>query len=516
MTEGLTTSTPAPVPTTNVVNSATLIMGLTKSGKSSLLATVAEYVYETYGLISLYYLCDGGGFPTQMEALVNRGIVRLWRMRTRSAEGLAHDTCQRAAMGWWPSRIDPRTGVTEPSVRLVPPVTEHVQMLCKNGHLVRSSTNSAALTAGMPITGIPCPTCKVAVTKLDMTSQKYSTRTRGFEQVGAALLDGLSSMISWGMDDLSERTGRQELAGEKGALGGVIISGDLKLAGANRAQYGFMQKRAESLVLTSNSIPGLAIPPVWTALSQEGSDEGNLPIVGPQIVGQAKTAEAGQWFGDTMEAVVVETNDRKKYRRLNLQQYVDTTGRRHLCGIRSYPGYLPPYLEEEDKGEDSTASFVDFSMGRYYQLRDAARLKTEAAYKERFPHAPGIPEGDATFGEEPSVTAGKPAGQAAPAVSPQAPAAAATRPTPSTRPIAGRPAVRVGAAAAPPPPVATPVAEPPAPAPATAPAPEPAPPATPSPVTTGPVAAMPPPARPPQRGPAVPPGRRPVASKPAV
>ena len=49
-------------------------------------------------------------------------------------------------------------------------------------------------------------------------------------------------------------------------------------------------------------IPNLLVPPVFTALSMEDTDEGALSIVGPKIAGRAKTDEAGQWVGNCLEA----------------------------------------------------------------------------------------------------------------------------------------------------------------------------------------------------------------------
>ncbi len=56
-------------------NSATLIFGDTGTGKSSLLATYAEYVWEKFNKITLLYTTDGGGYPTNVEALIHKGII---------------------------------------------------------------------------------------------------------------------------------------------------------------------------------------------------------------------------------------------------------------------------------------------------------------------------------------------------------------------------------------------------------------------------------------------------------
>lgn len=483
-----TTPTAASDPGAAVLNTASLIVGSTRSGKSSLLTTVAEYVWETFGLVSHYVLTDGGGFPPQMQALIELGIVRFWRARTRSGKGLAFETMQRAAQGWWPAEINPATGVVDPYVRLVPPVTTTYTMLCPNHHAVRVGPVKAVLVAQ----AVTCPTCKVLVTAQNAGFTEVVARTPGFEQQGALLIDGMSSFCSWMMDDLSERSGRNELGGEKGAIG-TIMSGDLAIGGTNRAMYGSVQQRIEAMVLSSNSIPYLAIPPVWTALTQEMSDEGGLSVIGPLMAGSAKTAVAPQWFGDVLETVLVEQGG-KRFRRLYLQQWMDERNRRHLIGVRSFPGTLPEYWEEEEQ-PDGAGAFTAFSMANFYKQRNAALTATREAYQRRFTNAPGLQtirvgghggpavEGvqTGTPGPSPTGQAGRvqpstPGSSAAPSAAARAKAAQGAKAKPVAGPVPApvvpvpAPVVTSARAPAPAAEVAAPVADPPAPV---APAPEP-------------------------------------------
>lgn len=489
-----------------VLNSPTLIMGYTKSGKSSLLATGAAYVWETYHKITRLYTCDLGGFPMQVETLMKLGIIQVFRMRTRSGRGLIHETMQRSAQGWWPKRIDPRTGEVDPNVPMIAPLTEAITMLCPEGHPVKTVPFRSMLTPAK------CPTCSVQVTPQNMKTHVSTSQTKGFETVGWVAFDGLTSMLAWGIDDLTERTGRQELTGEKSALGGVVNSGEMVFAGSNRAQVGFMQNRANSLVAASASIPNLVIPPAWTCLIAEGTDDG-LRIAGPMIIGQARTADAPAWFGDTIETVVISTNDGKEYRRLNLQQYVDPNGVKHLCGIRTFPTYMPAHLEDEVTGE-GYAPFVNFNLGMYYRLRNDAKKKHDEAEAAKYPDAPGLPEGIVEIGE---VVAAPPATAAptTPVAGPKPPVGPrpAVGPRPGPRPMHPAPApppvpptsptvpASAGSVSAAP----TEGSAAPTPAPSTA-----APFATPS-VNTPVTSATPAPPKPPVRGPsAPPPGRRPV------
>jgi hypothetical protein len=390
MTETVTTPADA-TPKTDETNaaspSATLVMGPSGSGKSSLLATAAEYCWETFKKVALYYCADGGGYPTQMQALINHGIVRVWRVRSRSGPGLVPETIHRASQGWWPVSVDPRTGETAASVKLVPPMTETYETRCPNGHLVQVSPIQA-----FPPAGKPCPTCAVLVSAANMQVTRTSRRTKGFENVGAVLHDGLTSYSSWLMDDLS----RRNLGGEQSNLGGIVESGSLRFGSNNRAQYGFTQARAENWILNAQSIPGMVMSPIWTALPKEGDDE-SLTVVGPDFAGSAKIAAALQWFGNTFEVMEVE-KDGKKYRRIMLSPYVDAAGRRHMCKTRSAPGYLPAYVEDEVVTETGKRpdgrTFVDFSLGAVFRMIDRVRVELESDYKGKYPDAPGLGAGE--------------------------------------------------------------------------------------------------------------------------
>lgn len=427
-----------------ILNSATLVVGPSQSGKSTLLGTFAEWVWATYGKVTLYYLLDGGGFPVQVQELVNRGIIRLWKVRTRSAPGLAIETMQRMSQGWWPARINAKTGEVAPNVALVPPMTIAYQMICPSGHVAGSSPVQAGLTQRN------CPTCKVLVTAQNMTVKKTATRTRGFEQVGAVVIDGITSAGRLGMDDMAHR----ELGGEKGNLGGIVSSGDMRFGSNNRAHYGFIQSRLEQMVLSSTAIPGLVVPPVWTALLQEGSDEGGLPIRGPQLPGQAALTQVTQWFGDTIETRILE-RDGKKIRAMHLESWMEQTNAgaiRHICGVRSFPGRLPAVIEEIE-GVDVPLS--KFNLGYFYTQREQVAAQIRDEYQQKYANAPGVPEGEVEYGDpqaSPTVAAPAVAAPSAPAPRPSVPGAP-TVPAPAPRPAAApapapapKPAVPAGSA----------------------------------------------------------------------
>lgn len=410
------------------VNSATLVMGPTGTGKSSLFATLAEYVWETYQLETWLASCDGGGFPAKVQALMRQGIMRVWRMRTR---GEPFETCIRASAGWWPSAIDPRTGETAPNVRLVRPVTIRFEMYCPDGHLVKTVAVQAQLTPA------PCPTCKKTVDKATMRVERKATVTQGFEKRGAMGVDGLTSALSWMMLHLGDERARGVLKGEEGALGGTITSGEMIFGSNNRSHYGQAQSRAEQMVLESMGVPNLVVPPMFTALLLETVDEGGLNIKGPKLAGKAKTDEAPQWFGNCLETMKVKNSDGAEVYRLYLQEYIDDANTRHLCKNRGIPGTLPPFLEDPP---EPALAFTEFNLGKFFKLLDAGVQTAEAQAAEKYPDAPGVPEGMMTFGGTEAVPPSPPppgaALIAAPRPVPPKPVPPATAPTPKPSPIA--------------------------------------------------------------------------------
>jgi energy-coupling factor transporter ATP-binding protein EcfA2 len=421
------------------VNSATCIVGPTGSGKSSLIATLAEYVYETYQSRLYLATLDGGGFPALVQAYVRQGVIRVWRCRTR---GEPFETCMRAAAGWWPAEINPETGETVPNVKLVPPITQEFTARCPDGHVLKVTRVQSALPIQMV-----CPTCKKNVNRETMLVSKATRVTKGFEERGAMAIDGITSALGWMMIDMAHKRGAGQLKGEEGALGGTISSGEMVLGSNNRAHYGFAQTRGEEMVLNSLSVPNLKVPPIFTALLLETVDEGGLPVKGPKLAGKAKTDEAPAWFGNCLEAMVVKDDHGNDCFRLNLREYVDDAGVRHLCKNRGAPGTMPAYLQDPP---DPAQAFSQFNLGVFFRLLDEGVQKTEEAIAQKFSGGAVLPE-RMTFGEEEPAAS---TSVAAPVGAPASPRPAAPAPVESA--VAGAPAPPPGKA--PQRPVAAPVA----------------------------------------------------------
>lgn len=393
---------------------ATLILGVPGAGKTSLLATFAEYLWETYQKILLLYSWDGGAIPTDLQRLMRHGLIRFWRARTRSADGVSVEGIMLATKGYWPAKINPETGETSPAVRLVPPLTTRYTVRC---------TKTGELLSQLPGMGLVGPTfctpCKTlhAVAELNIVEDVH--RTRGFEQVGGVAYDGLTSIGTSVLDHMDQQRGAGQIGGEKSAFGGNVISGSMKFGGTNRADIGFGQTRCREAVHNSLSIPYLVEGPIFTALSMEATDEGGLPIVGAKLPGRAATDEASAWFGNVFEMGKTADDVGKEHFTLFLRPFTDPQNRRHLLKTSSSPTGLPDTLVDP-----IGQPWAQANLGLVFKLldQDLRRAMAEPAPTG----APGLTATPTEYGEPFQVTAAAQppaaAGELPPLATPAAPA----------------------------------------------------------------------------------------------
>jgi hypothetical protein len=413
-------------------NTATLILGVPGSGKTTLLGTFAEYLWETFGKVLLLYSWDGGAIPTSVQRLAKHGLIRFWRARTRSSEGLGIETLYLATKGYWPRSINAETGETSPAVDLVPPVTTQYLVSCS-----KTGERLANYPVRALVSPMYCTPCKTLHGLAELSVVEQVARTKGFELVGGVAYDGLTSMTGVVMEFMDHSRGQGQIGGEKPAFGGVVISGSIKLGGNNRADVGFGQSRAPQLVNNTLGIPYLVAAPVFTALAMEATDEGGLPVVGAKLPGRAATDEASSWFGNVYEMGKVADDQGRDQFALFLQPFTDAQGRRHLLKTSALPGGLPDKLVDPVGQPWSQANY-----GLVLQMLDED-LRT--AMLRDIPGAPGLAGTPTEYGGETFKVAPQPTPVAGtlPPLSPTAPAAPAAPVAPPTAngappPVVGR------------------------------------------------------------------------------
>lgn len=374
---------------------ASLILGVPGSGKTSLAKTFAEYLWETYQKVLLLYSWDGGAIPTDVQQRMKQGLIRFWRGRTRSAPGLGLETLYLATKGYWPRKINPDTGETAPAVELVGPVTARYDVRCPKGHALCTVPVRALIVPMF------CTPCGAYIAQNELQVAETVARTKGFEQVGGVFYDGLTSMSDVVLDHMDQQRGEGLIGGEKPAFGGVVVSGGQRFGGNNRADVGFGQTRAHQFVNNSLSIPYLVEGPVFTALAFEATDEGGLPIVGPKLPGRAATDEASAWFGNVMETGKVVDDAGVAHFALWLRPFTDKENRRHLLKTCATSFGVPEKLI--DPPESAHQPFTQVSLGVVFKLLDE---DLRCALLQTLANAPATPSdyGEAVTVSTPTAT----------------------------------------------------------------------------------------------------------------
>lgn len=393
-----------PTQISTTVSACDLLMGDSGSGKTSLLATLAEWVWKKYSLVTLLYSADPGGWVTEVQTLINRGIIRVWKIPSRDPEdrfGLAFETCTRAAQGYWPKEfLDLEKGRTPIGVELVPPVSYEFHLYCVKGHLVRKVSVEGQLQGQFICAPEGDPgNCGLSVSiKGGAKVTRSSRRMKGFENVGAVCYDGLTSMCAWAMRDLQDR-GARVAADEKDQLRSSmkIPSGDMTFGSSTPSHYGAAQSLAERILNAAGTIPYLVARPVWTALEKRGTDDkSQIVIYGPDLPGSAKTAQAPQWVGNLFGVCSLPVEKDQVEWRLYLRRYY-TPGDPvpHLAKTRVAPGYMPEFLSDgpvNDMGNpvSGVKPFTQFNLGMFYEM-EARALEAQQREKDTlYPDAPGL------------------------------------------------------------------------------------------------------------------------------
>lgn len=372
-------------------NSAIGLVGDTGSGKTTLIGTYAKWLWKRFHKTLRLYTADPGGYGDSIRALVDVGIIEVWRMLTRDPDGalgLPMETCARATQGYWPIKIDPRTGESANGVDLVAPISLTFTMICKKGHPVRRSMAQAMLIPTV------CPTCKVLTSLKDcLRVDSAKTPTPGFEKVGALAFDGMTSMSDWCLvSDMGHRAAGNMLGGEKSNIN-AQVSGGMKFGQGNRAAVGFIQNRALEWAKNAISVQGMMAPPIFTFLEAKVTDEKtDLPVYGPKIAGLARTTEVPSWIGNCLGTVIWE-GDQGPEHRLYLKGYrVPGDHTLHLCKVRAWPRTMPDYLRDDpDK-----PPFNGFNLGNFMELMEAQSMKIaqQSVVEEFGEDLPGLPSGE--------------------------------------------------------------------------------------------------------------------------
>lgn len=372
------------------VSQANAVTGLTSDsggGKTSQACEAIEFAWEEYGRISRVYHFDSGGFGNKLIKLARLGIAQIWTPRNHVEP---FETAELASLGYWPEKVlNLDTGYAEPDVRLVPPQVTRWAVYCPNGHLVQQVRSQRLLDTFQ----IACPECRTITTLQNWGKvDKEVVRSPGFRHVGLYVYDSVTAMSDWVMQDMAEKTARDELGGtDRNALRGSpskIVSGSMVFGSNSMAHYGFAQNRVQSWLANMRRIPYQVVPPIATFLENRGSDEANITVFGPKIAGTARTADVPAWLGNALHlAKTPGPGGRLKYRIWTETHSSPSEGNiPHLAKHRGEPGDIPPYLEDAD----GAPPFSTCSLKFFFRRMDEALKRSLARGVETYANAPAL------------------------------------------------------------------------------------------------------------------------------
>ena len=376
--------------TGTVANAVTGVYGLTKSGKTSLLATAAEYCWERFHRVSRLITSDLGGFGTKMLSLVRVGIVQAYYPRTHVNP---FATMEDLSLGAWPETIlAPDTGMADPNVRLIMPRSIRYRLICPCGQVAGTFLTEAELSQA----SIECPACKAVVTPTTCArTTEILVQAAGFDQVGLYLYDSFSSLNEWGLATMAEMSAYGQV-GDAMDAATALTQGRYKFGLNSKSHFGFVQNRTPQWIANIRAIPGQAMSPIATFLveASKGDDEsGGIPVYGPKIAGNARTSTVGQWLGHLLYCTIEPDDNAAMRHRLWTETHVDPRDPRaipYLAGHRGEPEGIPPFLEDDTDESGKIIPFSGCSLKRFFSLLDQQAEAIAARDYERYADAPAF------------------------------------------------------------------------------------------------------------------------------
>lgn len=224
-----------------VSDNTILLYGASGSGKSTQIGELAELVYQRSNgqQIVRLYTADGGGYKT-LQPHINLGLI------------------------------------------------EVVDLRGANPWMLQWTTEGK-----LPISDNPADREKKWIVNAERNARVGGWVFEGFTSFGLAMLGDLAQRAGCGekigQDAPIKLQGNAQLAGMK-----TIGADGITIGSNSPAHFGVVQSRLQALAFISFQLPGIVC---WTALDQRGSDaESMAAVVGPDLMGKAKTAQAPQWF----------------------------------------------------------------------------------------------------------------------------------------------------------------------------------------------------------------------------
>lgn len=359
----------------NFANASTGIYGISGSGKSRQVDMAIKFAAEIFSVTSHVNAVDLGGFSTERVAFIRMGLTTLYDPRNHVNPV---ETIEKLSRGAVPAYYDdPETGKAPPDVPLIEPRKEVMVMRCPSGHDV---------TSGDPVVVVnyqgPCPTCGIVTSAYNGTTRKVIIRPKEFATLGHWAFDSITEINDWTMQHLgylSANNGLPKTASGGSLLGGAMAleEGSVSYGGGSMAQVGFVQNRTHQWLANIRAIPGQVIPATLTFAVEAGKaddDSGGVQVLGPQIIGKARTATVPRWLGACIHATREPDAVGNMRYRLWLVNHLDPRDPRripYLAKHRGIPAMMPEFLEDpwfDDEEQRKAAANTVCSLDTFYRL----------------------------------------------------------------------------------------------------------------------------------------------------
>lgn len=247
-----------------------LIYGAGGVGKSTQLAQIAEWVWETQKKKSRVVNADGGGTRSAFQHLIDADIAEVWDIDLWDSQGI-FSALDFATKGFWP--LDPNV----PNSPLQPSIREWRK--CPG-----CGEDTGGTSFSMPS---ECKGCKMKFGAGQLLPV-IRDRINGSEEIEFYGFEGLTAF-----GELMLR----RLRAVDSAGGMTVKDGDTKISQPGQQHYGMAQSYIAQYVANSRALPVEYV--AWTALELRSDDDGK-PLYGPMLPGKKLTAQCIPWFMDVL------------------------------------------------------------------------------------------------------------------------------------------------------------------------------------------------------------------------
>lgn len=181
------------------------------------------------------------------------------------------------------------------------------------------------------------------------------TGQQDWDKIGCICFDSITEAASWLMDDMVYREARGEFKSSSQNLMVRFRDGDTWIGSPAPGHYGTIQNNIARYIVQMKSIPKYV---ACTALELKTSDmRTQLPMYGPDVIGQKMTQTVSAMFENTLHLYFVETKDpNRPTRRMYLSTHFEEGVPFVAKNRGDYRAPLPEYLEGDSM---NVGAFLD-------------------------------------------------------------------------------------------------------------------------------------------------------------